>query len=105
MIINGSIQPNTTIWQQVIQIVPNTDYIFSCWAQTVAAGNEAQLQFKINNTLIGPVFICSDTVCHWTQFYTIWNSGTTTNATISIVNQNQEAGGNDFAIDDVFSRN
>lgn len=102
MIINGSIHPNTTIWQQVIQIVPNTDYIFSCWAQTVAAGNEAQLQFKINNTLIGPVFTCSDTVCHWTQFYTIWNSGTTTNATISIVNQNQEAGGNDFAIDDVF---
>jgi gliding motility-associated-like protein len=102
MIINGAIQPNTTVWQQVLQVVPHTDYIFSCWAQTVCADNGAQLQFRINFSLIGPVFVCSDTLCHWTQFYTIWNSGTSTSANISIVNQNQGLGGNDFSIDDIF---
>jgi gliding motility-associated-like protein len=36
-----------------------------------------------------------------TQFYTTWNSGNSTTATISIVNKNTEIQGNDFALDDI----
>ena len=103
MIVNGAVTPNITIWQQNIQIVPNTNYIFSCWVQNVGPdANLAQLQFRINGNLIGPVFLSSDTICHWTQFYTLWNSNTNNSAVISIVNQNIGGGGNDFALDDIF---
>ena len=103
MIVNGAVSPNITIWQQSIQIVPNTDYIFSCWVQNVGPdANLAQLQFKINSNLIGPVFLSSDTICHWSRFYTLWNSGINNTALISIVNQNIGGGGNDFALDDIF---
>lgn len=103
MIVNGAVTPNRTVWQQTIQIVPNTNYIFSCWVQNVVTdGNVAQLQFMINGSLIGPVFFCSDTVCNWTKFYTLWNSTSSSNAIISIVNQNVGGGGNDFALDDIF---
>jgi gliding motility-associated-like protein len=103
LIVNGAVTPNITIWQQTIQIVPNTDYIFSCWVQNVGPdANLAQLQFRINSNLIGPVFLSSDTICHWSRFYTLWNSGTNNTALISIVNQNVGGGGNDFALDDIF---
>ncbi|HPE41095.1 MAG TPA: gliding motility-associated C-terminal domain-containing protein [Bacteroidales bacterium] len=103
MIVNGAVTPNITIWQQNIQIVPNTNYIFSCWVQNVGPdANLAQLQFRINGNLIGPVFLSSDTICHWTQFYTLWNSNSNSSAVISIVNQNIGGGGNDFALDDIF---
>lgn len=102
LIVNGAVVPNTVVWQQNIQVVPNTDYIFSAWIQTICAGNVAELQFKINGTLIGPVFSCSDTVCLWKNFYTLWNSAAASSAIISIVNQNVGGGGNDFALDDIF---
>jgi len=37
----------------------------------------------------------------WDEFYTTWNSGASTSATICIVNQNTSTGGNDFGIDDI----
>src|SRR5690606_7571638 len=39
--------------------------------------------------------------CFWQEFFTTWNSGSATSATISIVNQNTEVAGNDFALDDI----
>jgi gliding motility-associated-like protein len=103
LIVNGAVTPNITIWQQNIQVAPNTDYIFSCWVQNVGPdANLAQLQFRINSNLIGPVFLSSDTICHWSRFYTLWNSASNTSAIISIVNQNVGGGGNDFSLDDIF---
>ncbi len=101
MVVNGAGTPGLNVWCQTINVVPNTNYAFGCWAASVAAGSPAALQFEINGSLLGSVFNAPAAVCQWQQFYALWNSGANTTATICIVNQNTTLGGNDFAIDDI----
>ena len=37
----------------------------------------------------------------WQQYYEIWYSGNNTSATLTILNQNNNGGGNDFGLDDI----
>ena len=103
MIVNGATTPNVPIWSETINnILPNTTYYFSTW---VSAMNTipvyADLKFTINGVEIGPVISSPDTIYKWIQFYTTWNSGNSTSADISIVNENTIANGNDFGLDDI----
>ena len=107
MYVNGAGTANTTVWQQVIPVVPHTDYIFITWVASLGQGstcssNElARLQFSINGVTIGNIFTAPTATAQWQQFYEIWNSGTSTSATIRILNQNTVNSGNDFALDDI----
>lgn len=105
MVVNGATNPGAVVWEQTLGVSPNTDYNFSAWATNVVAGatgtNIADLQFSVNGFTIGPVFSPNLIPCIWTQFTSTWNSGANTTATISILNQNTTAGGNDFALDDI----
>lgn len=101
MVINGAAAANVAIWQQTISVQPNTNYQFSTWATSVTSSNPGQLQFKINNQVIGSVLNLSSSTCSWQHFFVTWNSGSATTATIAIINLNTNAGGNDFAIDDI----
>lgn len=101
MVVNGAATAGEVVWQQTINVNPNTDYAFSAWLTNVYASNPAILQFEINGTLLGSPFSTASANCQWDQFYTPWNSGTNTVATITIVNQNTNTGGNDFALDDI----
>jgi gliding motility-associated-like protein len=100
MIVNGSPVANAVVWRQTINITSNTNYAFSTWIQSVHAANPAQLQFSINGQALGNL-ITAGAPCSWQQFYTTWNSGNNTTATISIVNKNTTIAGNDFALDDI----
>jgi len=101
MIVNGAGTPNTSVWCGTINVLPNTNYAFSCWVASVAAGSPAVLQFSINGNTIGSSFNAPSATCQWAQFYSTWNSGSNTTANICIVNQNTTGGGNDFALDDI----
>lgn len=104
MIVNGAGTPNTSIWCQTVNVVPNTNYQFGCWAMTIIANSTvelADLQFSINNVNIGNVFSPSLTAGIWSQFTATWNSGASTTANICIVNQNTVTSGNDFGLDDI----
>lgn len=101
-IANGSDIPNTTIWEQTIAVQPSTYYNFSAWVSSVENTSvPAVLQFFVNGVQIGNIFSPSGTGCDWNEFFDIWHSGSNTNATISIVNQNTESAGNDFVLDDI----
>jgi gliding motility-associated-like protein len=89
------------VWTQTISISPNTNYAFSTWIQALWPPNPAQLQFSINGKVMGSLITASLPTCTWKQFYTTWNSGKSTTATISIVNKNSLVQGNDFALDDI----
>jgi gliding motility-associated-like protein len=102
MVVNGAGAPNTTIWQQTITVVPNTNYQFSCWLASVHPSSPAQLQFFVNNVQIGPVFTATAVNCNWNMFFNQWFSGAATSAVIAIRNQNTALAGNDFAIDDIW---
>ncbi len=101
-IANGSDIPNTVVWSQTINVIPNTNYNFSTWATSVEnTTNPAILQFFVNNIQIGNVFSPSLMGCDWSQFSNVWNSGSSTSAVITIKNQNIDGAGNDFALDDI----
>ncbi len=102
MVVNGSSVLNQAIWYQTIYVQPNTDYAFSAWFTSVISASPAVLNFRINGNPIGPLVNVSSVTCNWQNFYQLWNSGTSTTATISITNQNNSGGGNDFAMDDIF---
>lgn len=101
MIINGAPNANEVVWAQGVTVTSNTDYAFSVYLASVHPSNPATLQFSIDGTNLGSSFTASGTTCDWNQFYVIWNSGSNTNITISVVNRNTIGAGNDFAIDDV----
>lgn len=107
MYVNGAGSANTTVWQQVIPVIPNTDHIFITWVASLAQGQStgnnqlARLQFSINGQTIGNIFTAPTATSQWQRFYQIWNSGNSTTATIRILNQNTVGSGNDFALDDI----
>ena len=102
MLINGATVAGVNVWSsQTMAVVPNTNYAFSIWIQSVSPLAPAILQFSINGTVLGNTVYASATTCSWQQFYTTWNSGNNTSAAVSLVNNNTALSGNDFALDDI----
>lgn len=101
LVANGSPIPDLKIWDQTVAVTPNTDYIFSVWATVVVPTNPGELNFSINGDQIGETFELSPSTCNWENFFITWHSGAYTSAEISIVNQNTNSDGNDFALDDI----
>jgi gliding motility-associated-like protein len=101
---NGAYVPGTVVWSQTVAVTPGQDYALSAWFMNVLTTvNVANLQFYINGVAIGNVFSTNTTGNIWEQFYNVWNSGGSSSAVLSIVNQNiTGGGGNDFAMDDIF---
>jgi len=101
MIVNGSSVANVPLWTQTITVSASTLYYFVTEVTSVNSASPAQLQFSVNNVLLGSIFNASATTCQWNKFYATWNSAGNTSATISIVNQNTASTGNDFALDKI----
>ena len=104
MVVNGATVANVNIWSQTVNVVPNTDYQYTYWIQSVVASNPARLQLYINGSPAGPIYQADTPTCSWRQFTYNWNSGSSTSAYLSLVNQNVVGGGNDFALDDIVFR-
>ncbi|MBI3133464.1 MAG: gliding motility-associated C-terminal domain-containing protein [Bacteroidetes bacterium] len=101
LVVNGSSTVGASVWCQTIPVTPNTDYLFSAWLASVYPVNPAVLQFTINGVPVGSNLNASATTCVWNEFFTTWNSGASTSATICITNLNTNILGNDFALDDI----
>ncbi len=101
MMVNGSSAAGAKVWGESISISPNTNYAFSVWIESLAALNPANLRFSINGIVLGDNINAGNVACQWKQVFTTWNSGGSTTAAISIVNNNTIADGNDFALDDI----
>ena len=82
-------------------VLPNKSYTFSFFFTNVVNSSTAELEVIINGVRVGSIATAPLTSCTWVERSFIWNSGSSTTATISIFNTNTEGGGNDFAIDDV----
>jgi len=116
MIFNG--HGDLTVWQQTVNVRPNTDYYFSAWAMSINnAGNYAKLRFEVNGVQVGTIanLTAGPTSAaqanannYWVRFHSgslpggNWNSGSLSGPiTIRIVNLEPALSGNDFAIDDI----
>ena len=105
MVVDGKTTPNSIVWQQQVRVVPNTYYaysaeVMSCWESNIE-GQYALLQFAVNGVQIGPILHSPSVLYSWVKYYEIWYSGNNTIATLTILNQNNNGFGNDFAIDEI----
>ncbi len=100
MVVNGA-SSVTNVWCQTINVITNTDYVFSSWLSTVHTGNPASLLFSFNGVTAGNALIAPATTGSWINFFASWNSGVNTSVNICVVNQNTVTNGNDFGLDDI----
>lgn len=112
MIVNGK-GGSLTLWQQTVNVEPNTDYYFSGWGMSVNPASPASLRFEVNGVQVGVTANLGAAPTnaaqalannYWIRFYSdpVWNSGALSGPIIiRIVNLNPSLGGNDFAIDDI----
>ncbi len=101
LVVNGAQFVDQNVWCQTVAVAPNTDYAFSAWLASAVSGSPAELVFTINGVTIGDPLLAPFTTGQWVNFYSVWNSGVSTTATICISNQNNQDSGNDFALDDI----
>jgi hypothetical protein len=101
MAVNGAnLVANEVVWEETVQVSPNTPYQFSMWSSSWDSGSPAVLEFLFNGTSIGTL-TDSITPGVWWNFATGWDSGANTSLTIDIIDLNTATMGNDFAIDDI----
>lgn len=98
---DGAIVSDKVLWQQTVPVTSNTWYVFSYWGASSSSNSPAQLRVHINGIPIGSDFVLPSQTGQWMRFSALWNSGSTNQATIRLVNQNTSGSGNDFALDDI----
>lgn len=103
----GSQNPTKAAWRQTVTVTTNTIYTFSAQVRNLAQGylginpNPAILRLKINGQPIVNSDITLSQHNNWTEWSVTWNSGSSTQAVIEIVDAYTQQGstGDDFGID------
>ena len=106
MVLDGIGTPNTYFFQSTVNVEPNTLYEFSVQSVFLAFSELSssyypRLKYYINNQQLGGVDVISNYNCNWHTFKYKWYSGTNTTATLKVVDDNTDGGGNDFAVDNI----
>jgi hypothetical protein len=112
MLLANGAAASTYVWRQTVTVAANTAYLFSAWATSVYNGDPspANLQIQVDTTAgcasaasfstIGT--INATTNIGWVNSLGSVSTGSSTSICVRILNQNTAAGGNDYALDDIF---
>ncbi|MFN7921626.1 MAG: malectin domain-containing carbohydrate-binding protein [Bryobacteraceae bacterium] len=108
MVLNGS-STRTPVWSRnVTGLAVNQTYTLSLWVASAYHLNLAQLQFKVNGTLVTPSITapsipagCPTAIANPWQNLQVTFPATATSATIEIVDLTNATQGDDFAVDDI----
>jgi hypothetical protein len=106
MIVNGANSASWPVWEEVVHVVPSTEYKFSYWGAQVdhSSGSLPPVLLKINGRAIGCSYFLQnspDNNGQWQEFSFSWNSGSSHAADLALLDLNTDTGGNDFALDDI----
>ena len=106
MIVNGANSASSPVWEEVVQVVPSTEYTFSYWGAEVDHDSSSlpHLALKINGRVIGSSFFpqhSPDNNGQWQNFSFTWNSSASHTADLALFDLNVDSGWNDFALDDI----
>jgi hypothetical protein len=103
LIVNGAATP-AIVWSETINVATNTIYALSGWATDPDAGTDPappQLVFSVNGIQLGNNVQIPSSNVGWQSFTALWNSQSSTQAVIQVVDLNTIAFGNDFCLDDL----
>ncbi|HTQ04523.1 MAG TPA: hypothetical protein VMI54_11735 [Polyangiaceae bacterium] len=102
LICDGALTAGAVTWKQTVNVVPHTSYLFTFWLSNIEPSSSlSTLQGFVNDEQIGSTLTADPTAGTWAGYVGVWDSGTNTSATLSIVDSNTGAAWNDFALDDV----
>jgi hypothetical protein len=105
LLMNGSRNPNTTVWLEQVPVTPGQGYHFvgfaRSWGGASTDPSPAVLRIEINGQSIGSDTALPAAVSAWALLDRGWNAGVAATATIRIVDMNTTVDGNDFALDDL----
>jgi len=90
-----------TVWDQSVTVTANTTYDFSAQATGIYPSSPATLEFLINGTQVGSTLTLNGAVPDWITFSSNWSSGAGGSVTLSIIDTNTVASGNDFGVDHI----
>jgi len=109
---NGSPTNGSVVWASgLISVAQNTNYFFEAFVMNVCCagpfpGNSPSiLEFSVAGLATESLGTATTNLAlagTWEGLSKSWNSGLNTSVTLSLINRNTAAAGNDFAIDDVF---
>jgi hypothetical protein len=106
LLVDGSTTAGVVVWQQTINVIPNTLYEWDAFG--ISWGNvngsdpsPANLVFQINGLQVGSTLTLSAQIGVWQKFSGAFNSGANSSIILSIRDSNTDFLGNDFALDDI----
>lgn len=101
---NAATSGSVALWKQNITVTPNTDYVLSFYASSLA-GTTSSLLFGIYTGCYrtgADVSVPFETFnCQWNKYSFQFNSGASSSIPLEIRNISAAASGNDIAIDDI----
>lgn len=101
---NAATSGSKAVWKQTITVTPNTDYVLTFYASSLA-GTENSLLFGIyagcfrTGVDVSVPFLVTN--CTWNKYTFQLSSGNVTSVDLSIRNISVAGSGNDIAIDDI----
>ena len=101
LIVNASTDTSDTFWSQSISTTGGNEYTFSGWVAVLTGPGlpVPTLEVKVDGTSIG-TWVVPDVDDTWQSFSFSW-TGSGAAQTISMYDSNGQAGGCDFAVDDL----
>lgn len=100
LIVDTSLTPGVTAWQQTVNVTPGTAYSFSMWLATWTTFPAASPILEINGQTVAN-FNAPSSTAGWQQVGTQWQSGAASIATIRIYMGSAFQPGDDVAFDDL----
>jgi len=103
---NGYDTPNKNLWCETMTICTSTTYTFSVWGVNWSSTSQygARVELVINNIPVTVFNFPTVVSSPWALFSQTWNSGSSTSATVCLVDQELNGFGNDFGMDDISFR-
>jgi len=99
LVADGATTPNTIVWQETVNVTPNTNYVFSYYAAEIS--NACCSNGVFVPTINGSSGSGQTLGGSWQQYTFTWNSGLNTTATLSLTDTNTSDGFNDFVLTDI----
>jgi hypothetical protein len=105
-IANGGNSVSQEVWTETVAVDPEGQYLVNFWAATIntSSSSPAQLALQINGEVLGGVVLPDAspvTGGTWVHLSRVWDSGSSSSATVVILDENTATDLNDFVVDDI----
>ena len=100
MIVNGSVLPNRTVWQQTVTFPPGAQVSMTYWVLSLALP-PGSLRVMVNGSQAGTAQAAPSTVGTWSQRTQTFTAPANGVCTIALQAVTTAGSGNDFGLDDI----